>query len=99
MFRLDVSLVGRKVRETHAEAKAGDERKGATTPYRDHRDVKGPVFGSDLCGHDRKVSNKHRKKRTKEQTGARPLKIGHGPLAVIYPESLLPKLKCARRKE
>jgi hypothetical protein len=38
-------------------------------------------------------------KRTKEQTGTRPLKIGHGPLAVIYPESLLPKLKCARRKE
>jgi hypothetical protein len=62
VFRLDVSLVGRKVRETHAEAKASDERKGATTPYRDHRDVKGPVFGSDLCGHDRKVSNKHRKK-------------------------------------
>jgi hypothetical protein len=29
------------------EAKAGDERKGATTPDGNHRDIERPVFGAD----------------------------------------------------
>ena len=31
-------------RKTHAEAKASDERKGATTPNRNHRDINGLVL-------------------------------------------------------
>jgi hypothetical protein len=52
-----VSWGVRKVRKwekgekTHAKTEAGDERKGATTPDGNHRDVEGPVFGADLCGH------------------------------------------------
>jgi len=42
---------GREEKKTHAVTEAGDERKGATTPNRNHRDVKGPVFGADLCGY------------------------------------------------
>lgn len=38
-------------RNTHAETEAGDERKGATTPNRNHCDIKGPVFRANLCGY------------------------------------------------
>jgi hypothetical protein len=85
--------------ETHAEAEAGDERKAAASPNRNHRDVKGPVFGADLCG-SKSLSVAERKKKPSQykRTGTRPSKKGHGPVVVMYPVSLLPKLKCVRGK-
>jgi hypothetical protein len=38
---------------THAKAEAGDEGKRAASPDGKHGDVKGPVFGADLCCHPR----------------------------------------------
>ena len=35
--------------KTHAEAEAGDGSKAAATPDGNHRHVKGPVFGANLC--------------------------------------------------
>ena len=86
--------MGRKEKKTHAEAETGDERKGATTPDRNHRDVEGPVFGADLCGCYlfRQVSYQRRRMQ-RGQTGTRPLKMGHGPLVVMYPESLSSKVE------
>jgi hypothetical protein len=43
--------IGERRKKTHAEAEAGNERKGAPTPDGDHRDVEGSVFGADLCDH------------------------------------------------
>jgi hypothetical protein len=40
-------------RKTHAEAEGGDERKGATMPNGNRRDVEGPVFGADHWFSDR----------------------------------------------
>jgi hypothetical protein len=41
---------------THAEAEAGDERKGAATPDGNQRHVKRPTFGTDLCGYNLFIS-------------------------------------------
>jgi hypothetical protein len=84
---------GEKGEKTHAEAEASDERKGAATPDGNHRNVEGPVFGADLYGYYlfRQVSYQHRR-RQRERTGTVPLKMGHGPLVVMYPESLSSKL-------
>jgi hypothetical protein len=38
-------------KKTHAEAEAGDERKGAATPDGNHRNVERSIFGADLCGY------------------------------------------------
>jgi hypothetical protein len=47
-----------------------------------------PISGYYLF---RQVSNQHRR-RQRGGTRTRPLKMGHGPLVVMYPESLLSKL-------
>jgi hypothetical protein len=86
--------VGWRGRKTHTKAKASDQRKDATTPNRNHRDVNGPVIGADLCAQIVHISIG----KKKEQTEMRPSKIGHGPVAVMYPDSLLPKLKFVQEK-
>jgi hypothetical protein len=100
MVLKDFRGVGRREggdKNTHAETEAGDEGKGAATPNRNHRDVKGTVFGADLCGYYSLISASQESGLS--GIGTRPSKQGHGPLDVMYPESLLPKLKCVRGKE
>lgn len=74
--------------ETHAEAEAGDEGEGATAPDGEHRDVKGPVFGADLCDIFQTRSSASPKRKERKPSVRGPSKMGHGPLVVMYPVSL-----------
>lgn len=61
--------VGKGERNAHAKAEAGDEGKRAASPDGKHGDVKGPVFGADLCCHSRekKTNRQHRTMKNFEQ--------------------------------
>ena len=78
-----------KAEKTHAETEAGDERKGAATPNGNCRRV---VFQADLCGYYVPTGLISASRKTKSTDWDETLKMGHGPLVVMYPESLSSKL-------
>ena len=67
-------------------------REGATTPDGNRSDVKGPVFGADLWLLFVPTGLILTSLRIKRAEWDESFEMGHGPLVVMYPESLSSKL-------
>jgi hypothetical protein len=70
---------------TYTEAETSNKGERAPTPDGEHRNVKRAVLGSDLYTH-----TYMRREHCDSKGGVpdKPSKMGHGPLRVMYPESL-----------
>jgi hypothetical protein len=75
-------VVGREG-DTYSEAEARDEGERAAAPNGEHRDIKRAVLGSYLYAYMR-CDHRH----VESWCPDKPSKMGHGPLGVMYPESL-----------
>ena len=78
----ELSWTHARERVTYTEAETRDKGERAAAPDGEHRKIKRAVLGSDFYTHTSSPSS--------FESGCvdKPSKMGHGPLGVMYPESL-----------
>ena len=78
----ELSWTHARERVTYTEAETRDKGERAAAPDGEHREIKWAVLGSDFYTHTSSPSS--------FESGCvdKPSKMGHGPLGVMYPESL-----------